>query len=105
MKDGLGEQVLPCHKEQNALLSSANKGLVIYLYHQRAPTALVTQLINLLRLHHQSQKMLGKQVLAGKAPFPKMIFFFLGPCSKELLWIKRVACKPDMVAYTFNSSI
>lgn len=103
MKDGLGEQVLPCHKEQNALLSSANKGLIIYLYRQRAPTPLVSQLIN-LRLHHQSQKMLGKQVLAGKAPFPQMIFF-LGPCSKEPLWIKRVACKPDMVAYTFNSSI
>lgn len=75
MNDGLGEQLLPCHKEQNALLSSANKGLVIYLYRQRAPTPLVTQLINLLRLHHQSQKMLGKQVLAGKAPLPQRMFF------------------------------
>lgn len=48
MKDGLGEQVLPCHKEQNALLSSASKGLVIYLNRQREPTPLVSQLINLL---------------------------------------------------------
>lgn len=82
MKDGLGGQVLPCHKEQNALLSLANKGLVIYLYCQRASTPLVSPAYNLLfhalgllRLHHQSQKMLGKQVLAGKAPFPQMIFF------------------------------
>jgi hypothetical protein len=40
MKDSLGEQMLPQNKEQNALLTSFNTGLVIYLYCQRAPTSL-----------------------------------------------------------------